>query len=155
MGLEQSDIDEVQKSWDIAKSAAKLREHGIGFFELLFKTYPDWREQFFGHLGTMPFAELKDTPKFRAHAGLVMSTLNFWVSNLDDIDLVVASVQKTGRNHSGRGIKEEEFKKIGEVVLAYLKLGLKDAFTEEMSVGWTNLLATVVTIIKAENEKED
>ena len=25
MGLEQSDIDEVQKSWDIAKSAAKLR----------------------------------------------------------------------------------------------------------------------------------
>ena len=32
---------------------------------------------------------------------LVMSNLNYWVENLDELDLVVASIQKMATNHAG------------------------------------------------------
>jgi len=155
MGLEENDVSAVQESWKIAKSVAKLRDHGIAFFELLFTEHPSWRTEFFSHLGDAPMEDLKKTPKFRAHSTLVMSNLDSWVKNLDELDMVVASVQKLGQNHAARGIMSAQFATIGEVVLLYLKAGLKDQFTEEMEVGWTKLLDTVVAIIKENNEEGD
>ena len=39
---------------------------------------------------------------FRAHCTLLMSNLNFWVQNLDDLDLVVESIKKLGETHKGK-----------------------------------------------------
>ena len=84
MDLEDNDVAAVQESWAIAKSIAKLRDHGVGLFELLFTDYPGWRTEFFSHMGNAPMEELGISPKFRAHCTLFVSHLNFWVQNLDD-----------------------------------------------------------------------
>jgi len=149
--MEETDVDNIQESWRIAKSAAKLREHGVNFFKLVFETHPDWRNKYFSHFGDDEFEILRTKPKFRAHCVLVMSNLNYWVENLDELDLVVASIQKMATNHAGRGIMAAQFETIGAVVVAYLKAGLKEALTEEMAGSWEKLISTMVSIIKETN----
>ena len=54
-------------------------------------------------MGTTPMEGLKKTPKFRTHCTLFVRNLNFWVQNLDDLDLVVESIKKLGDTHRARG----------------------------------------------------
>jgi hypothetical protein len=39
------------------------RDHGLNLFELLFKTYPEWRQKYFFQFGDDPMEELKKQPK--------------------------------------------------------------------------------------------
>ena len=39
------------------------RDHGLNLFELLFKTYPEWRQKYFFQFGDDPMDELKKQPK--------------------------------------------------------------------------------------------
>jgi len=146
MGLEQSDVDAIQRSWEIVKETAKLRVHGVNFFEMLFEMIPDWREKYFSHMGP------KTSAKFRSHATMIMMTLDSWIENLDDLDLVVDAVLRVGQTHADRDILSPQFVEINKVIIVYLETGLADKFTEEMKESWIKLLDTVVTIIKDGNE---
>jgi len=145
MGLEETEVDAIQRSWQIVKETAKLRVHGVNFFELLFEMIPEWKETYFGNLGP------KTSAKYRSHATMIMMTLDSWIENLDDLDLVVDAVLRVGQTHADRDILSTEFVEINKVVIAYLEAGLKENFTKEMKDGWIKLLATVVDIIKEGN----
>ena len=153
MDLEDNDVAAVQESWAIAKSIAKLRDHGVGLFELLFTDYPGWRTEFFSHMGNAPMEELRISPKFRAHCTLFVSNLNFWVQNLDDQELVTESVKKLGDTHRARNVMSAQFVIVGEVLMKYLQAALGDQFRKEMELGWTKLMDNVVAIIKENNQE--
>ena len=41
---------------------------------------------------------------FRSHATMIMMTLDSWIENLDDLDLVVDAVLRVGQTHAGYNI---------------------------------------------------
>ena len=83
----------------------------------LFETHPHFMKKF------KPFENLKledlvYNKRLAAHAATVMSAIDSYIENLDDVTVVVEMLKATGHNHQGRGITVEDF----QVSNDYLKL---------------------------------
>lgn len=59
-----------------------------------------------------PIEELINSKRLAAHAATVMSALDSYITNLDDINMVVEMLQTTGLNHKNRNVKKSDFEVI-------------------------------------------
>jgi len=125
-------IDLVKITWakviPVSDLAAKM------FYERLFDQYPELQPMFDG----------VDLPEQR---NKLIKAINMVVMSLERVETLVPMIRELGQRHLTYGVEDHHHSQVGEALLWTLEAGLKDAWTEEVSVAWTNaytLLAGVM-----------
>ena len=78
----------------------------------LFNNHPDVKRTF-SSLTHMSDEEILQSPVLRAHMLVFGNTVNTWIQQLDDIETLIALIQKLADSHVIRGIKNPHFFKVG------------------------------------------
>ena len=68
-----------------------------------------------------------------------MQTLSWILDNLENSDELVQAAEALARRHLGYGVTAAQYQTVGEALVATLKAGLGDAFSEEDAAAWNRV----------------
>ena len=143
-GLTPKEKELVQKSWSLVKT--DLRGNGTDLFLLLFKEYPEAKSFF--PFRDVPDEDLPTNGKFKAHAVTVMYSIGSLIDHLNENEILIGLLQKTGESHGKRSIPETAYWELKKVILLLLKNKLKsDVFTKEVEAAWDKTLTVAMTVV--------
>ncbi|GJQ73526.1 glob1 [Trypoxylus dichotomus] len=143
-GLTPKEKALVVSSWNLVKK--DLTANGVELFKLFFKHKPEY-QNYFPFRG-VPMDELTHDPKLKAHAISVMYALSSIIDNLDNSDVLVNLLQKTGESHRRRKIPEESFNVLHKTVLELLQKGLGPKLSKEGLDAWDKTLTVALKVVK-------
>ncbi|WP_416900016.1 MAG: globin family protein [Minwuia sp.] len=112
----------------IADTAADI------FYDRLFEIAPEVRPLF--------------PEDMREQKKKLMQMLATAVTNLHQVETIVAPVQALGKRHAGYDVKDEHYDKVGEALIFTLGKGLGDDFTPEVRDAWVETYGLVATTMK-------
>ncbi|XP_066247826.1 globin isoform X1 [Euwallacea similis] len=112
-GLTSRDKYLVKSSW--AKIMKAPADNGVALLCLFFEKYPDYVQLF--PFKDVPVSEFNTNVRFRAHANSVVYALSSIVDALNDNNLLVQILTKTGTSHVPRGVTAEAFLHLKEVTI--------------------------------------
>lgn len=97
----------------------------------------------------MPISELKGNKKVLAHALSVLSAISSLVENLDDPEVLVEMLIKTGGNHFRRHIQVEQFDALGVTIVGWLieKCG-PQAMDQSGINAWKKTYSVIVSVVQ-------
>jgi len=116
------------KVMDIKAAAGRL------FYQRLFAIAPEVQPMFKSDIG--------------AQADKLMETLGVAISALKNPTALAPILTQLARRHSGYGVRDEHYDKVGEALLWTLEQGLGDAFTPEVKKAWADLYTHVASMMK-------
>ena len=134
-------IDALTESWNAVRSTVGLEPAGVLFFKRLFETAPEAIELF----SFKKEDNLYESPKLKAHALKVMTTVGVAVSMLNDVPKLLPVLRDLGQKHIKYGVTPGHYDIVGRALLETLALGLGDAFTPALKAAWTELYGIVAT----------
>jgi hemoglobin-like flavoprotein len=121
-------IQLIHQSWELVKPISK--DAGLLFYEKLFAKAPGIRYLF--------KADITE------QADKLMIMLNFVVSKLNRLDIIITDVQKLGQRHNQYGAKPEHYEVVGICLIETLRDGLGEHWNDELQQAWL----TAFTILK-------
>jgi hemoglobin-like flavoprotein len=120
MTPEQKDI--LRDTWHsvapIADQAAQL------FYGRLFEIDP----------ATQPLFARTNMPEQRAK---LMEAIGLVIEKLDELELLVPTIEALGRRHAGYGVTDAHYFSVGAALLWTLEQGLGEAWTPEAAEAWS------------------
>ena len=122
--LVQSSFSQVALISDLAASL---------FYDRLFELDPELRLLFKGDM--------------REQERRLMQMLGVIVTRLDNLDMLIPTVQALGSRHAGYGVTEEHYETVGRALIDTLETGLGSKFTPNVRAAWTaayDLLSSVM-----------
>ena len=118
--MNTAEIDLIKTSWQavlpIKTQAAEL------FYGRLFQLDPLLRPLFTGDM--------------TEQGNKLMAMINTVVINLGQLDTLVPAIQDLGKRHTGYGVKNADYAKVGEALIWTLQTGLGDKFTKQTEAAW-------------------
>ena len=120
--------DSFAKVRPIADTAADL------FYERLFHLAPEVRPLF--------------PEDMREQKKKLMQMIGTAVTNLHQMDRIVAAVQEMGRRHTGYGVQPVHYELVGRALLDTLAKGLGDAFTPDVRDAWADTYALIAATMQ-------
>ncbi|CAG7726245.1 unnamed protein product [Allacma fusca] len=127
-------------TWGII--AKDLKGYGSKFFIHFFKQYPHYQLQFKA-FAKVPLEELPENRRFKAHALTLMSALNGFIENLDDVEMLDELLLKMGENHAKRKLTREDFVRVQDSLQEFIALELGTLYTAPVKTGWKKILAVM------------
>ena len=134
MALTQKQIHLVQHSFSlvepIAEKAAEI------FYDALFRIDPSLKLLFRNDM--------------KVQGNKLMTMLKAAVDGLDDLEALVPALQLLAQRHNAYGTKKSHFTPVGNALLHTLKIGLGDAFTDEVRQAWVSVIHVISDTMKPE-----
>jgi len=131
------DIKLIQDSWakvkPISETAAEL------FYGKLFELDPAVKSLFKGDM--------------KEQGRKLMAILNVAVNALNNVESIVPTLQKMGKDHVAYGVKNEDYDTVGEALIWTLGAGLKEDFTEDTKAAWIAVYTLVADTMKEAAEE--
>ncbi|ENN77703.1 cytoglobin-1 [Dendroctonus ponderosae] len=112
-GLTSKEKYLVRTSW--AKIMKNPADSGVALLCLLFERHPEYVQLF--PFSDVPPSEFKTNVRFRAHANSVVYALSSIVDALNDNNLLVQILTKTGSSHVPRHVTADAFIHLKEVTI--------------------------------------
>jgi hemoglobin-like flavoprotein len=108
-------------------------------------------ESFYSHLFEIaPHLRKLFTGNMKTQGAMLMTSLELAVSSLDDMEIILPSVQALGERHMSYGVKKEYYPYAKESFLWALEKHLKDEFTPTLKSAWSEAFDTLIeTMISA------
>jgi hemoglobin-like flavoprotein len=129
----------VRETWKqvmpIADTVADL------FYRRLFQIDPATRELF---RATDMFAQRKK----------LLQTLGFAVSGLDNLDVLLSTVEDLGRRHARYGVTDKHYDYVGAALLWTLEQGLGRAWTPEVEQAWAEVYGLLSAVMRGAADQE-
>uniref|UniRef100_A0A1A9WJJ1 Globin domain-containing protein n=1 Tax=Glossina brevipalpis TaxID=37001 RepID=A0A1A9WJJ1_9MUSC len=141
--MNSDEVFEIKRTWEIP--AASPTESGVAILIQFFTKYPS-NLQKFSTFKDMTLDELKDNPRFKAHANRIMKVFDDSVQALDDDYSQLEEIWiKVAQSHFNRQIEKQSFNELKEVILEVLAAAcnLNDQQTEI----WIKLMDFIYDII--------
>jgi hemoglobin-like flavoprotein len=141
----------VLRTWQAVEDALEMKNNLATqatqlFYEHLFEKHPS----------IMPMFENSD---IHGQAIKLFKTIHMAVHVLDCPDDLTPTLQEMGRRHGRKyKIKREHYDAVGECLVWTLKMGLGDAWTEEVADAWTwvyHMMAKTMADASEEAEKKE
>lgn len=114
-------------------------EAGRLFYERLFTIAPEVRPMFKGDIETQ--------------SRKLMDTLALAIGSLKSPTALQGMLDGLAQRHTGYGVRDEHYDKVGEALLWTLEKGLGADFTAEVKAAWSALYASVSARMKAAGHK--
>jgi len=124
-------IDLVKKSWDLVLPLASTA--GPLFYQKLFELDPALK-----HLFNKPIDQ---------QVNKLFAALTFAIKGLDDITLIVATVEALGIKHLDYGIKDKDYETVGTALMWTLDKALGDSYTEELEAAYIAVYTALANIM--------
>jgi hemoglobin-like flavoprotein len=118
--MNQDTITLVRASWRKVEAIAPTA--GALFYERLFAADPGLRSMFRGDM-------IEQGTK-------LMQMIGAAVGRLDDLPSLRPVLQDLARRHVGYGVREQDYRTVGDALLQTLQLGLADEFTPPVREAW-------------------
>jgi hemoglobin-like flavoprotein len=99
--------------------------------------------------------ELFGTTDMFAQRQKLLQTLGFAVSSLDNLDLLMPTVEDLGRRHAGYGVTEAHYDSLGAALLWALEQRLGHAWTPAVAAAWTEVYGLLSTVMRTAAERKD
>ncbi|KAI9579928.1 cytoglobin-1-like [Glossina fuscipes] len=141
--MNSDEVYEIKRTWEIP--ATTPTESGVAILIRFFTKYPS-NLQKFSTFKDMTLDELKNNPRFKAHANRIMKVFDDSIKTLDDNCSHLEEIwTKIAQSHFNRQIEKQSFNELKEVILEVLvaACNLNDQQTEI----WLKLLDFVYEII--------
>ncbi|CAG5117217.1 unnamed protein product [Candidula unifasciata] len=151
-GLTLKDVIMIENSWKIIGNRTTLKQNAVGFFLILFETYPHMQDRFV-LFKDKTLDELRTSPEMKAHATSVFYALTSYVDNVDDPEMLVGLVRKISVSHFCKKIPADDFDKLRIVFLNFVKYLLGDKYTPEIEQAWDKLLRAQTAVFKQIEEE--
>ncbi|XP_028398857.1 neuroglobin-like [Dendronephthya gigantea] len=147
----QKTVDHVVRTWKLVNKDAS--KHGIVFYKRLFTTHPEVIKLF--SFSSEVTEQMEDSPGLQTQANLLMSMIDYAVSQLGNLPELVPRLQELGARHFVQySIEPEYLKPVGECLLWTLKQGLGELFTPEVEMAWTSIYKIIAdTMIEGGKEE--
>ena len=104
------------------------------FYDRLFAIAPEVQPMFKGDIG--------------AQADKLMATLAVAIGMLDKPDLLNSTLSGLAKRHTGYGVRDEHYDKVGQALLWTLEQGLGADFTPQVKAAWAALYASVAATMR-------
>lgn len=78
----------------------------------------------------------------------LLQTLGFAVSGLDNLDVLMATVEELGRRHAGYGVTEAHYGSVGSALLWTLEQRLGRAWTPDAASAWSEVYALLSAVMR-------
>ena len=118
--MTEKQIQLVQQSWLQVKPVA--RQAGMIFYEKLFIVAPAVKHMF--------------TQDMQQQADKLVTMLSYVVTRLHRLDDIIAEVEELGKRHQQYGAAPAHYDVVGSCLVATLKDGLADKWTDELQQAW-------------------
>lgn len=145
-GLTSRDKYLVKTTW--AKLMKSPADSGVALLCLFFEKHPDYIQLF--PFKDVPQTEFKTNIRFRAHANSVVFALSSVVDALNDNDLLVQILTKTGSSHVPRNVTGKAFIHLKEVTLELFSTLFKpeevEAWRKTLDVAFSVILKGVESV---------
>ncbi len=123
----------VQQTWHQVAPAAEIVS--ALFYDRLFALDPKLRALFDG----------VDLQRQREKLILALSSV---VLRLDELEALVPQIEDLGRRHAELGVSNTHYETVGAALLATLKTGLGEAWTEEVRDAWTVAYGAIADVMR-------
>lgn len=149
----ESSVDTVQSTWeDIVEYVFSL--DGVDTADQAFETAG---MLFYGNFFKKEFPAVRDLypadADMPALAVKLIATLNYAITNLDNLDDLVPALQALATQHIGFCVYSNYFPPVVSGVQWVVKTVLGDAYTQEVKDSWDEILAVVGAVMSAEMDK--
>ena len=125
--MNAASLDRIRRSYrQLTPMMAKLTEL---FYDRLFTSLPESRKLF-----------RTDMEIQRRHFAAALALI---VRNLDKLDALEEPLRELGKDHARAGVRAEHYPVVCEVILASIAEVSRDAWSDEVSGDWQNLLHIV------------
>ncbi|CAH0564398.1 unnamed protein product [Brassicogethes aeneus] len=112
-GLTSRDKFLVTSSW--AEVRKEPTENGVKLLMMLFEKNPKYLQLF--PFKDIPLKDLPENKRFQAHCNKVIHGFNAIIDSLDNTELLVTTLLKVGETHKPRGVTEEAFLDLKDVII--------------------------------------
>ncbi|CAG9767109.1 unnamed protein product [Ceutorhynchus assimilis] len=136
----------VKTSW--AKLMKNPTDSGVALLSLFFQKYPEYVELF--PFKDIPASEFSSNTRFRAHANSVIYALSSVVDALNDTDLLIQILTKTGSTHVSRNVTPDGFNHLKESAIELFSALFKNDEVE----AWKKTLNVAFSVILKGLENE-
>ena len=99
--------------------------------------------------------ELFRTTDMFAQRQKLLQTLGFAVSGLDNLDLMLPTVEDLGRRHDGYGVTDAHYDSLGAALLWALEQRLGRAWTPAVASAWTEVYGLLSAAMRTAAEHKD
>uniref|UniRef100_A0A1B0G6S1 Globin domain-containing protein n=1 Tax=Glossina morsitans morsitans TaxID=37546 RepID=A0A1B0G6S1_GLOMM len=141
--MNSDEVSEIKKTWEIP--AASPTESGVAILIQFFTKYPSNLEKF-STFKDMPLDELKESPRFKAHANRVIKVFDDSVQALDDDCSQLEEIWvKVTQSHFNRQIEKQSFNELKEVILEVLTAAC--SLNDQQIEIWVKLMDFIYDII--------
>jgi hemoglobin-like flavoprotein len=128
----------VRETW---KQAALTAEEAADlFYRRLFEIDPTTRDLF-------------RTTNMFAQREKLLQTLGFAVSSLDNVDILVPTLEDLGRRHASYGVTDTQYDSMGAALLWTLKQRLGRAWSPAAASAWNEAYGLLAALMRAAAER--
>jgi hemoglobin-like flavoprotein len=105
-------------------------------------------ESFYSHMFEIaPHLRKLFTGNMKTQGAMLMTSLELAVSSLDDMKIILPSVQALGERHISYGVKKEYYPYAKESFLWALEKHLNDEFTPVLKSAWSEAFDTLIEVM--------
>jgi hemoglobin-like flavoprotein len=105
-------------------------------------------ESFYSHMFEIaPHLRKLFTGNMKTQGTMLMTSLELAVSSLDDMKIILPSVQALGERHISYGVKKEYYPYAKESFLWALEKHLNDEFTPVLKSAWSEAFDTLIEVM--------
>ena len=79
----------------------------------------------------------------------LLKTLGFAISSLDNLELLMSTVENLGRRHAGYGVTEAHYSSVGSALLWALEQRLGRAWTPDVASAWRDVYALLSGVMRS------
>ncbi|XP_030754339.1 globin isoform X2 [Sitophilus oryzae] len=143
-GLTSRDKYLVRTSW--ARIMKNSTDSGVALLTLFLKNHPEYLDLF--PFKNVPLDQLSTNKRFRAHCSSVIYALASIVDALNDNELLIQLLLKTGSSHISRNVKAKGFKDLQDATVELFSAVMKpdelEAWKKTLEVAFGVILKGLV-----------
>jgi hemoglobin-like flavoprotein len=147
--LTEADIAVIEETWGKAAGLG-VEAVGVLLFRQIFEIAPEALQLF----SFKDEPDLYESPKLKSHASGVVTFVGKAVAGLKDLKTLAPVLQELGMKHVGYGVVRAHYDVVGQALLRTLKLGLTEAYNDEVEASWKKLWAIVTDAMNKKSDAE-
>ncbi|XP_072043424.1 globin-1-like [Amphiura filiformis] len=142
--------DLLRNTWKGVWNKDVKLKFSVSLFKNLFTAHPELQQLFRGMKEIEELETLIKSPKLKAHALRVVSSVNNLIENLDSPEVFVEMLKNLARSHKGNNVSKLNFEQLGPILIMTMREFLGDELSPKATDAWVAAYTFIVESVWGE-----